>query len=45
MPDGSLKIFEKDVESLLRARSSANVTDAAFPLEPDDIVYVPEKII
>lgn len=45
MPDGSLKIFEKDVESLLRARSKANVADAAFALEPDDIVYVPEKII
>lgn len=45
MADGSLKIFQKDVESLLRARSNASADDAAFPLEPGDIVYVPEKII
>lgn len=45
LPDGTLRIFEKDVESMLRARSNANAADASFVLEPDDIVYVPEKII
>ena len=45
MPDGSLKIFIKDAESLIRARSNANAAEASFVLEPDDIVYVPEKII
>jgi len=45
MPDGTLRVFEKDVESTLRGRSNANAADASFELEPDDIVYVPEKII
>jgi len=45
MPDGTLRVFEKDVESTLRARSNANAAEASFVLEPDDIVYVPEKII
>jgi polysaccharide biosynthesis/export protein len=45
LPDGKTVNFEKDVESLLKARSNANSADAAFVLEPEDIVYVPEKII
>jgi len=45
MPDGSLRVFDKDVESTLRGRSNANAAEASFELEPDDIVYVPEKII
>jgi len=45
MPDGTLRVLEKYVESMLRARSNANAAEASFGLEPDDIVYVPEKII
>ncbi len=45
LPDGTLRVFEKDVESMLRAKNNANAADASFVLEPDDIVYVPEKII
>jgi polysaccharide export outer membrane protein len=45
MPDGSLRTFEKDVEGLMRGRNTANAADASFQLEPEDIVYVPEKII
>jgi len=44
MPDGSLKVFEKDVESLIRAKSGASRAEAEFKLEPDDTVYVPERI-
>lgn len=44
-PDGKTVIFEKDVESMLKARNTANSTDASFVLESEDIVYVPEKII
>jgi polysaccharide export outer membrane protein len=45
MPDGSQLTFEKDVDGLMRGRNTANAADASFPLEPEDIVYVPEKII
>lgn len=45
MPDGTLKTFTLDVESALKGRAPAGSGDAAFILEPDDIIYVPEKII
>lgn len=45
LPNGQTVTFEKDVEGLLRARNNASATDGNFPLEPEDIVYVPEKII
>ncbi|MBI5693463.1 MAG: polysaccharide export protein [Verrucomicrobia bacterium] len=45
MPDGTLKVFTLDVESAMKGRSSASARDAGFVLEPDDIIYVPEKII
>lgn len=44
MPDGTPRTFEKDVESMLRAKNRANLAEAEFVLEPDDIVYVPERI-
>ena len=43
--DGTAKIYIKDIDSLLRGRQASNSTDGAFPLEPGDLVYVPEKII
>jgi polysaccharide export outer membrane protein len=47
MPDGSLKIYEDlDVESLLRGRGNTSRNNAAnFVLEPDDLVFVPQRII
>lgn len=45
MPDGSLKTFEHlDVESVMRGKDKAKLADANFLLEPDDLVYVPERI-
>ncbi len=45
MPDGTLKTFKLDVESAIKGRAPSNSGDASFVLEPDDIIYVPEKII
>jgi len=46
-PDGSTKVITLDVESLIKGRSNAktNGDNNALLLEPDDIVYVPERII
>jgi polysaccharide biosynthesis/export protein len=47
LPDGSTKVITLDVESLIKGRSNAktNQENNALLLEPDDIVYVPERII
>ncbi len=47
LPDGSTKVITLDVESLIKGRSNAktNGENNALLLEPDDIVYVPERII
>jgi polysaccharide export outer membrane protein len=46
LPDGSTKVITLDVESLIKGRSNAKTNvDNALILEPDDIVYVPERII
>lgn len=45
LPDGTLKVFTLDVESALKGKTTASAKDAGFVMEPDDIVYVPEKII
>jgi polysaccharide export outer membrane protein len=47
LPDGSTKVITLDVESLIKGKSSAKTNEAnnALLLEPDDIVYVPERII
>lgn len=45
MADGTQKYFILDVESGIKGRANANTKDASFVLEPDDVVYVPEKII
>lgn len=44
-PDGTTRIFVKDIDSVIRSRESKNSADGAFPLEPGDLIYVPEKII
>jgi polysaccharide export outer membrane protein len=46
MPDGSSKVFTLDVQSALLGKDRAtSSTDASFVVEPDDTIYVPEKII
>jgi len=47
LPDGSTRVITLDVESLIKGKSSAktNGENNSLLLEPDDIVYVPERII
>ena len=45
LPDGSKKNFEVDVDSLIKGRRSANVSDNSLILEPGDIIFVPERLI
>lgn len=45
MPDGTSKTFTLDVESAIRGKLKMPSGDAAFVLQPDDVVYVPERII
>ena len=44
-PEGKREQFILDVESGIKGRAGSNGTDAAFVLEPGDVVYVPEKFI
>lgn len=44
-PDGTTKIFIKDIDSVIRAKDTKNSTDGSFVLEPGDLVYVDEKMI
>jgi polysaccharide export outer membrane protein len=43
LPDGSTRVITLDVESLIKGKSNAKGN--ALLLEPDDIIYVPERII
>jgi polysaccharide biosynthesis/export protein len=47
LPDGSTKVLTIDVESLINGRGNVktNGEDSSLLLEPDDIVYVPERVI
>lgn len=45
MPDGSLKVIKLDVESAMKGRLKTQSEDASFVLQPDDMVYVPERMI
>jgi len=47
LPDGSTRVITLDVESLIKGKSNAKNTgeNEALLLQPDDIVYVPERII
>lgn len=45
LPDGTRRHFVLDVESGIRGRSNRGANDAAFALEPDDVVYVPERLL
>lgn len=46
MPDGTSKTFVLDVQSAILGKDRAESSkDASFVVEPDDVIYVPEKII
>jgi len=47
LPDGSTRVITLDVESLIKGKGDTknNEENSALLLEPDDIVYVPERII
>jgi polysaccharide export outer membrane protein len=47
LPDGSTRVITIDIESLIKGNgdAKANGESNALLLEPDDIVYVPERII
>jgi polysaccharide biosynthesis/export protein len=47
LPDGTTKVITLDVESLIKGKSNAKTTEEnnSLLLQPDDIVYVPERII
>jgi polysaccharide export outer membrane protein len=47
LPDGGTKVITIDVESLIKGKGNVrtNGSDSSLLLEPDDIVYVPERII
>lgn len=44
-PDGQLKVFTVDVDSLIKGKNKAKSEDDSLLLMPGDIVYVPERII
>ena len=44
-PDGTQEFFTLDVDSALKGKARPDSGDAAFVVQPDDIIYVPEKII
>lgn len=45
LPDGKKQVFTIDVDSLLKGKKGANISDNSLMLEPGDIVFVPERII
>jgi polysaccharide export outer membrane protein len=48
MPDGTTKVFDHvDVEDMLKGKlkDQAKLDQAKMPLQPGDVIYVPERII
>ena len=46
MPDGTKKVFTVDVDSIIRGKKgSGTVDENMLLLQPDDIVFVPERLI
>jgi polysaccharide export outer membrane protein len=43
-PDGKKKVYTIDVDSLLKGKDRANISDNSLMLEPGDIVFVPERL-
>lgn len=45
LPDGTKKTFDVDVDSLIKGRKNANVSDNSLILEAGDIIFVDERLI
>jgi polysaccharide export outer membrane protein len=43
--EGKKVTYTIDVESVIRGKKASNAENSSLPLEPGDIVYVPERII
>lgn len=44
LPDGKKENYTVDVESLIKGRRNANVTDTSLILQAGDIIFVPERL-
>jgi polysaccharide export outer membrane protein len=44
-PDGKVKVFVVDIDSLIKGKDRAKSEDNSLLLLPGDIIYVPERII
>ena len=44
-PDGKVKVFVVDIDSLIKGKNRAKPEDDSLLLQPGDIIYVPERII
>jgi polysaccharide export outer membrane protein len=44
-PDGKVKVFIVDIDSLIKGKDRAKSEDNSLLLLPGDIIYVPERII
>jgi polysaccharide export outer membrane protein len=44
-PDGKVKVFQVDVDSLIKGKDKAKSEDDSLLLVPGDIIYVPERLI
>ncbi|MBC8008497.1 MAG: polysaccharide biosynthesis/export family protein [Burkholderiales bacterium] len=45
LPDGTKRTFDVDVDSLIKGRKNANVSDNSLILEAGDIIFVDERLI
>ena len=43
-PDGKKQVFTVDVDSMLKGKDRASISDNSLVIQPGDIVYVPERI-
>ncbi|HTJ79278.1 MAG TPA: polysaccharide biosynthesis/export family protein [Rariglobus sp.] len=43
-PDGKKQVFTVDVDSMLKGKDKASISDNSLVIQPGDIVYVPERI-
>ena len=44
-PDGKVKVFTVDIDSLIKGKNRARSEDDSLLLLPGDIIYVPERLI
>jgi len=44
-PDGNVKVFTVDIDSLIKGKNRAKSEDDSLLLLPGDIIYVPERLI